>query len=85
MLKKTFTLILLLFLFSCGYEATHSKKNSVNYNFSITDLTFVGERDIKIKMKRCSMETGDKKEKNDTHFSYQEIPKMLKSGVSDVL
>jgi hypothetical protein len=51
MLKKTFTLILLLFLFSCGYEATHSKKNSVNYNFSITDLTFVGERDINLKIK----------------------------------
>ena len=51
MLKKTFTLILLLFLSSCGYEAIHSKKNSSNYNFSINELTLVGERDINLKIK----------------------------------
>ena len=52
MLKKTFILILLLFLTACGYEATHSKKNSVNYNFSITQLTFIGERGINLKIKQ---------------------------------
>ena len=52
MLKKTFILILLLFLTACGYEAIHSKKNSVNYNFSITQLTFIGERGINLKIKQ---------------------------------
>ena len=51
MLKKNFTLILLLLLTSCGYEPIHSKKNSVNYNFSISELTFVGERDVNLKIK----------------------------------
>ena len=51
MLKKTFTLILLLLLTSCGYEAIHSKKNSVNYDFSISELTFVGERNVNLKIK----------------------------------
>lgn len=51
MLKKKFTLILLLLLTSCGYEPIHSKKNSVNYNFSISELTFVGERDVNLKIK----------------------------------
>ena len=40
MLKKKFTLILLLFLSSCGYEAYHIlKKILTNYNFSISELT----------------------------------------------
>ena len=42
---------LLLFLSSCGYEAIHSKKNSINYNFSVTQLTFVGDRDVNVKIK----------------------------------
>ena len=49
--KRIFTFILLLFLSSCGYEAIHSKKNSSNYNFSINELTLVGERDINLKIK----------------------------------
>ena len=51
MLKKKFTLILLLFISSCGYEPIHSKKNSPKYNFSISELIFVGERDINLKIK----------------------------------
>ena len=51
MLKKTFTLIVFFFLSSCGYEAIHSKKNSLNYNFSINELSFIGDRDINLKMK----------------------------------
>ena len=51
MLKKIFILISVLFLSSCGYDAIHSKKNSINYTFFIADLTFVGERDINIKIK----------------------------------
>ena len=67
MLKKTFILILLLFLTACGYEATHSKKNSVNYNFSITQLTFVGERGVNLKIKqKLNNYTLAKKNKNFT-------------------
>ena len=51
MLKKKFLLILFLFLSSCGYEAIHSKKNSINYDFFIEELTFVGDRNINLKIK----------------------------------
>ena len=65
MLKKTSILILLLFVTGCGYEATHSKKNSVNYNFSITQLTFIGERGINLKIKqKLNNYTLAKKNKN---------------------
>jgi hypothetical protein len=51
MLKKKFVLILFLFLSSCGYEAIHSKKNSINYDFFIEELTFDGNRNINLKIK----------------------------------
>ena len=65
MLKKTFTLIILFFLSSCGYEAIHSKKNSVNNNFSISELSFIGDRDINLKIKEeLNNYTLTKKDKN---------------------
>tara|TARA_B100000787_G_C15926731_1_gene178956 strand:+ start:57 stop:518 length:462 start_codon:yes stop_codon:yes gene_type:complete len=51
MQKKTLSLILFLFLSSCGYEAIHSKKNTENYNFSIDKLNFIGQREINLKIK----------------------------------
>ena len=51
MLKKKFLLIPFLFLSSCGYQAIHSKKNSINYDFFIEELTFVGDRNINLKIK----------------------------------
>ena len=51
MQKKIFTLILFLFLSSCGYEAIHSKKNTENYDFSIDKLNFIGQREINLKIK----------------------------------
>jgi hypothetical protein len=51
MLKKNLAIILLLFLSSCGYVATHSINNIANYDFSISKLTLNGERDINIKIK----------------------------------
>ena len=51
MQKKIFTLILFLFLSSCGYEAIHSKKNTENYSFSIDKLNFIGQREINLKIK----------------------------------
>ena len=51
MQKNVFTLLLFLFLSSCGYEAIYSKKNSKNYNFFISKLSFTGDRDINLRMK----------------------------------
>ena len=51
MFQKKIILLFLLLLSSCGYEAIHSKKNSINYNFSISELSFVGDRTINLKMK----------------------------------
>jgi hypothetical protein len=51
MFQKKIILLLLLLLSSCGYEAIHSKKNSVNYNFSVSELSFVGDRRVNLKIK----------------------------------
>ena len=51
MFQKKFILIFLFFLSSCGYDAVYSKKNSINYNFSITELNFIGDRRINLKIK----------------------------------
>ena len=50
--KKIFTFILLIFLSSCGYEAIYSVKNINNYNFSISKLSFIGDREINLKIKQ---------------------------------
>ena len=65
MQKKIFLLLVFLLLSSCGYEAIYSKKNFLNYNFSISKLNFVGDRDINLKMKeKLTNYTLDKKNKN---------------------
>jgi len=51
MLRKQIILLLLLLLSSCGYEAIYSKKNSVNYNFSVSKLNFIGDRMVNLKIK----------------------------------
>ena len=50
--KKIFTFILLIFLSSCGYEAIYSVKNTKNYDFSISKLSFIGDREINLKIKQ---------------------------------
>ena len=50
--KKIFTFLLFLFLSSCGYEAIYSVKNIKNYNFSISKLSFIGDREINLKIKQ---------------------------------
>ena len=63
--KRIFTFILLLFLSSCGYEAIHSKKNKENYDFSISELKFIGDRDVNLKIKeRLNNYTLIKKDKD---------------------
>ena len=65
MFKNILIPIILLFLSSCGYEAIHSKKNSINYDFSINKLTFVGDRKVNIKLKEMlNYYTLSEKDKN---------------------
>ena len=52
MKKKTFTFLLFLFLSSCGYEATYSLKNRAIYAFSISELNFIGDRKINMRIKQ---------------------------------
>ena len=51
MLQKQIILLLLLLLSSCGYEAIYSKKNSVNYDFTVSDLSFVGDKTVNLEIK----------------------------------
>ena len=51
MKKKIFSFLIFLFLSSCGYEALYSKKNQINYDFSISELNFNGDREINLKIK----------------------------------
>tara|TARA_B100000787_G_C16148417_1_gene275392 strand:+ start:618 stop:1082 length:465 start_codon:yes stop_codon:yes gene_type:complete len=51
MLKRIITLLLLMSISSCGYNAIYSKKNLINSDFSITSLNFAGNRDINLKLK----------------------------------
>ena len=65
MLQKKIILLLLLLLSSCGYEVIYSKKNSSNYVFSISDLSFVGDRTVNLKIKeKLSTFTQSKKDKD---------------------
>ena len=50
--KKIFIFILLIFLSSCGYEAIYSVKNIKNYDFSISKLSFIGDRETNLKIKQ---------------------------------
>ena len=65
MLQKQIILLLLLLLSSCGYEAIHSKKNAANYDFSVSELSFVGDRTVNLKIKeKLNNYAQDKKNKD---------------------
>ena len=65
MFQKKIILLLLLLLSSCGYEAINSKKNAANYDFSVSELSFVGERTVNLKIKeKLNNYTQDKKDKD---------------------
>ena len=65
MLQKKIILLLLLLLSSCGYEAIYSKKNLVNYDFTVSDLSFAGDRTVNLKIKeKLNNYAQDKKEKD---------------------
>jgi len=76
--KRIFTFILLLFLSSCGYEAIHSKKNKKNYDFSVSELKFIGDRDVNLKIKeRLNNYTLIKKDKNFTLKISSDLEKLI--------
>ena len=65
MLQRKIILLFLFLLSSCGYEAIHSKKNSVNYIFSVSELNFVGEKTVNLKIKeKLNNYTQGKKDKD---------------------
>ena len=65
MFQKKIILLLLLLLSSCGYEAIYSKKNSLNYDFTVSDLSFVGDKIVNLKIKeKLNNYTINKKNKN---------------------
>jgi len=65
MFRKQIILLLLLLLSSCGYEAIYSKKNSVNYSFSVSELNFVGDRIVNLKIKeKLNIYAKEKKDKD---------------------
>ena len=68
MKKKIFTFLLLLFLSSCGYEATYSLKNRPIYAFSISKLDLVGDRQINIKTKQMLSSYSNPKIKDEKSF-----------------
>ena len=65
MQKKIFSFLFLFFISSCGYEGTYSKKNLLNYDFSISEINFTGDREVNVKMKeRLNNYIINKKNKN---------------------
>jgi hypothetical protein len=65
MFHKKIILILLFLLSSCGYEAIHSKKNFINYSFSVSELSFIGDRTVNLKIKeKINNYTQSKKDKD---------------------
>ena len=76
--KKIFTFLLLLFLSSCGYEAIHSKKNKENYDFSVSELKFIGDRNVNLKIKeRLNNYTLIKKDKDFTLKISSDLEKLI--------
>jgi hypothetical protein len=50
MLKKII-IILFLFLSPCGYKAMYSNENNIKHDFSISKLTFTGDKNLNIRIK----------------------------------
>ena len=69
MKKKIFTFFLFLFLSSCGYEATYSLKNRIEYTFSIGELDLTGDRQINLKIKQILSPYSNTKIKNEKIFT----------------
>jgi len=75
MIKKIYLITLLIILNSCGYSSIYSEKN---YNFTITEINYSGDREInnflKSKFKRYTTRDQEKKFKFDVYTSYKKNP-----------
>ena len=71
-MKKTLTLLILLFLSGCGYSSIYS--NNVNFNFSINEINLEGDQYvnniIKKKLIRYKTNETDKKYKVKINSSF---------------
>ena len=52
MLKRVAIIFIFFLTTSCGYEIMHSKKNIIDYDFSIKDITLTGDQYINLKIKQ---------------------------------
>ena len=52
MLKRVAIIFIFFLTTSCGYEIMHSKKNIIDYDFSIKDITLTGDTYINLKIKQ---------------------------------
>ena len=52
MLKRVAIIFIFFLTTSCGYEIMHSKKNIIDYDFSIKDITLTGDSYINLKIKQ---------------------------------
>ena len=75
MIKKIYLITLLIILNSCGYSSIYSEKN---YNFTITEINYSGDREInnflKSKFKKYTARDQEKKFKFDVYTSYKKNP-----------
>ena len=69
MKKKIFAFLLFSFLSSCGYEATFSLKNRAIYAFSISELVFIGDRQVNLKMKQMLNPYKNPKNEQEKNFT----------------
>ena len=51
MIKKISLLLMFILTISCGYEPMFSQENKNNYNFSINEITFEGDKVVNLKIK----------------------------------
>ena len=79
MFKNSILITLLIFTVSCGYEPLFSKKNLIkNSNFSIDKISFIGDRDVNIKIKQLLVTFSTiKKDKNFTLEIDSEVVKTI--------
>jgi hypothetical protein len=79
MFKNSILVTLLIFTVSCGYEPLFSKKNLIkNNNFSIDKISFIGDRDVNIKIKQLLVTFSTiKKDKNFTLEIDSEVVKTI--------
>ena len=77
MLKKSLIIAIFLLTASCGYESIYSKKNTVNYNFSISTINFEGDRDINLKIKQKFNNYIQNKKDKEFKLNIRSVPEKI--------